>query len=86
MSVKSDAKPDGDIEIKFGGQRDGEKLYEELQIGRDVSTTSHERIMRSNEFFLKWPKLKMALGTVENSNLNSDARIKELFRLALLDG
>jgi UDP-N-acetylglucosamine 4,6-dehydratase len=85
MSVKSDAKPDGDMEIKFSGLRDGEKLYEELQIGRDISTTSHERIMRSNEFFLPWPKLKTALDILKNSNLKSDARIKELFRLALLD-
>jgi FlaA1/EpsC-like NDP-sugar epimerase len=85
MTVKSPTRPDGDIEIKFIGLRDGEKLYEELQIGRDISTTSHERIMRSNEFFLPWPKLKTALDILENSNLKSDARIKELFRLALLD-
>jgi FlaA1/EpsC-like NDP-sugar epimerase len=86
MTVKSPTRPDGDIEIKFIGLRDGEKLYEELQIGRDISTTSHERIMRSNEFFLPWPKLKTAIETLENSKLSSDLRVKELFRLALLDG
>ncbi len=85
MTVKSKAKPDGDIEIKFVGLRDGEKLFEELQIGRDISTTSHERIMRSNEFFLPWPKLKTALDVLEHPKSNSKAKVKELFRLALLD-
>jgi UDP-N-acetylglucosamine 4,6-dehydratase len=43
-------RPDGDIEIQYIGLRDGEKMYEELQIGKDVSATSHPRILRSNEF------------------------------------
>jgi FlaA1/EpsC-like NDP-sugar epimerase len=85
MTVKSQTNPDGEIEIKFIGLRDGEKLYEELQIGRDVSTTSHERIMRSNEFFLPWPKLKTALNKIDDRSLTAKTRVEELFRIALLD-
>ena len=40
MEVKDDSTPDGDIEIIFTGLRPGEKLYEELLIGDNVSTTS----------------------------------------------
>lgn len=50
LSRRTPENPDGDIEIKFTGLREGEKLYEELQIGRDISQTSHPRIMKSREF------------------------------------
>lgn len=85
MTHKNESRPDGDIEIKFVGLRDGEKLFEELQIGRDVTTTPHERIMRSNEFFLPWSKLNSALKKIDDPLQNSTENITELFRLALLD-
>jgi FlaA1/EpsC-like NDP-sugar epimerase len=52
LDVRDDAKPDGDIEITIVGLRDGEKLYEELLIGENVSATEHEKIMRCDEYFL----------------------------------
>lgn len=39
----------GDISIKYVGLRPGEKLYEELLIGNNVSQTIHPRIMRAEE-------------------------------------
>ena len=47
--IKDENNPTGDIEIEYTGLRDGEKLYEELLIGDDVSKTSHNYIMSSNE-------------------------------------
>ncbi|MBY0345791.1 MAG: polysaccharide biosynthesis protein [Neisseriaceae bacterium] len=44
--------PDGDIAIEFMGLRPGEKLYEELLIGDNVSGTEHPRIMKASESFL----------------------------------
>lgn len=49
MTVREPGAPDGDIEIAFSGLRPGEKLYEELLIGSNVSGTSHPRIMRAME-------------------------------------
>ncbi|WP_051711256.1 polysaccharide biosynthesis protein [Andreprevotia chitinilytica] len=49
FSVKDEINPDGDIAIQFSGLRPGEKLYEELLIGDDVSGTDHPRIMKANE-------------------------------------
>lgn len=47
--IRSDENPSGDIEIKFSGLRPGEKLFEELLIGDNVSGTEHSKIMRANE-------------------------------------
>ena len=44
-----DNNPDGDIEIKYTGLRPGEKLYEELLVGDNVTETENKLIMRANE-------------------------------------
>ena len=49
LEVKDDKHPNGDIEILYTGLRPGEKLYEELLIGDNVSGTGHPRIMRAEE-------------------------------------
>ncbi|GAA3899012.1 nucleoside-diphosphate sugar epimerase/dehydratase [Halomonas cibimaris] len=48
----------GDIAIRYTGLRPGEKLYEELLIGDNVSATRHERIMTAHESALTWPELE----------------------------
>jgi FlaA1/EpsC-like NDP-sugar epimerase len=86
MKVKTASNLEGDIEIEFVGLRDGEKLFEELQIGRDVSATAHARIMRSNEFFMPWKELETALVSMQQSlNSNNLAQgLKQLMHLAQL--
>ncbi len=49
MEIIDADNPEGDIEIEFTGLRPGEKLYEELLIGENVSITEHERIMKAKE-------------------------------------
>ena len=56
-TVQDDANPDGDIEIRYIGLRPAEKLYEELLIGSNVSSTQHPRIMRADEDFLPFDAL-----------------------------
>lgn len=58
LSVRTDKNPHGDISIAFTGLRPGEKLYEELLIGKDVAKTSHPMIMSANEDYLCWELLK----------------------------
>lgn len=50
---KTRKNPAGDIEIKVVGLRPGEKLFEELLIGGEVTPSGHERILCSNEPFLE---------------------------------
>ena len=59
--IKDENNPTGDIEISFTGLRDGEKLYEELLIGDDVSKTTHDHIMSANEEKLTYNQIEQCL-------------------------
>lgn len=61
MTVINDSNPDGDIAIEFTGLRPGEKLFEELLIGDDITQTDHRRIMSAHESWLPWPELEKIL-------------------------
>lgn len=65
FKVINDRNPDGDIAIQFTGMRPGEKLYEELLIGDDVSGTAHERIMKAHEVMLSWERLEPTLDELD---------------------
>lgn len=67
FDVRDDANPGGDIEIVCTGLRPGEKLYEELLVGDDVSGTSHERIMTANEVMLAWSELEVLISKLDRA-------------------
>ena len=67
MELIDDENPEGDIEIKFTGLRPGEKLYEELLIGDNVSTTEHQRILKAQEEYLPYDELKKYLESNKRS-------------------
>jgi len=58
MTVNDKQNPDGDIAIEYTGLRPGEKLFEELLIGDDVTQTDHRRIMSAHESWLPWNELE----------------------------
>lgn len=72
LQIKDDTHPNGDIEIQFTGLRAGEKLYEELLIGDNVSKTSHPRIMRAEETMIPWSELKQMLQALELATKNDN--------------
>jgi FlaA1/EpsC-like NDP-sugar epimerase len=61
LSVKNPQTGEGDIEIVVTGLRPGEKLYEELLIGENPTSTTHPRIMMAREDFLPWEALRAEL-------------------------
>jgi FlaA1/EpsC-like NDP-sugar epimerase len=63
--VRDEEHPDGDIAIIYTGLRDGEKIYEELLLGKSISTTEHPRIMRSSEPFLPASALKVVMAELD---------------------
>lgn len=79
--VKSDSCPQGDIDILYTGLRPGEKLYEELLIGDNVSGTQHPKIMRATEDRLHWPAMKELLEALDTASHNFDvAQIHQLLQ------
>lgn len=61
LEIRNSEHPNGDIEIIYSGLRPGEKLYEELLIGENVTGTEHPLIMRAEETKLSWQKLAVLL-------------------------
>ena len=72
LKVKDEINPGGDIEIKYTGLRPGEKLYEELLIGDNVSKTDNPLIMRAKEEMTSWNELKLLLDELQNLNDSFD--------------
>jgi len=81
LSVRSEKNPQGDIAIEFTGLRPGEKLYEELLIGDNVSATEHPMIMRANEEHLDWDVLKDRLAKLLRAVESDDyPQVRQLLR------
>ena len=79
LEIKDAEHPDGDIEISFSGLRPGEKLYEELLIGDNVSETGHPRIMRAQEHVIPWAELEKILATLEQATKDDDfERVRDI--------
>ena len=75
LEIKDETNPNGDIEIEITGLRPGEKLYEELLIGDNISETRHPMIMSANEQMTSWNDLKpiidqIAIAIEENDQNN----------------
>ncbi len=79
FEVKDDISEEDGIEISYSGLRHGEKLYEELLIGDNVTGTQHPRIMRAEEKMLPLSVIdeKMALLDEACNDFNV-ARIREI--------
>lgn len=65
--IKDERNPNGEIGIEYTGLRPGEKLYEELLIGEQVTGTDHPKIMRAEEDFLSWQDIEQLLMRLEQA-------------------
>jgi len=72
LEVRDDEHPDGDIEIVYTGLRPGEKLYEELLIGDDVTGTEHPKIMRAMEEMLPMAELMKRMDVLRTAMEKGD--------------
>ena len=86
LSERTVDNPDGDIEIEFVGLRPGEKLFEELLIGRDSESTSHPKIMKAVEKSIPWPELSVALKRARESAADDDVEGLLIILSILVEG
>ncbi|WP_331346963.1 nucleoside-diphosphate sugar epimerase/dehydratase [Cellvibrio sp. UBA7661] len=61
LSVRDENNRNGDINISYTGLRPGEKLFEELLIGDNVSPTEHSRVFRAMEQYISWREMESFL-------------------------
>lgn len=80
FEVKDENTPFGDIEIVYTGLRPGEKLFEELLIGDNVTEIDHEKIMRAEEEVIEWKQLYLLIQQLKTAKEKCDY---ELIRDAL---
>ncbi len=79
LTLRSEHNPCGDIAIEYSGLRPGEKLYEELLIGDNVSATEHPMIRRADEQHMSWEALSELLDQLLAAVADEDcARIRTL--------
>ena len=78
------AKVKGDILVRVTGLRPGEKLFEELSYGKNLSGTSHPRIMTVNEMPIKLKDMRILIERLIklSKEENLDELIKYLIQIA----
>lgn len=72
LTVKDEQNPNGDVSIIITGLQPGEKLYEELLIGGNASTTEHPMIMRIQEDSLSLQEVVSMLDRLEVASKTFD--------------
>lgn len=72
LTERTDNNPSGDIEIRAVGLRPGEKLYEELLIGDDVTPSSHRRILCARERHIEPSLLEKMLHSMHQACVSND--------------
>lgn len=65
--VADDDHPDGDIAVEYVGLRRGEKLYEELLIGENTTSTNHPRIFKNSEPVLAYEEMVAVLERLDDA-------------------
>ena len=79
LEVFNQETQEGDIEVIFTGLRDGEKLYEELLIGDNVSKTEHERIFKAEEESMSWKQVQNLLDEFKEAiTIRDESQVHEL--------
>ncbi|MET0380040.1 MAG: polysaccharide biosynthesis protein, partial [Spongiibacteraceae bacterium] len=73
-TIRDAENPDGEIEIEFVGLRPGEKLYEELLLGDQVTGTRHPKILRADEEWLPEDRLNELLFRLRRACVTDDCK------------
>lgn len=72
LEERNAANPNGDIEIITTGLRQGEKLYEELLVTREMLSTPHPQILRAKENYLSELEMAKVLKCLREATATND--------------
>ena len=72
-SIRDDNNPEGEIAIAYSGLRPGEKLFEELLIGDNPTSTAHPKIMTALEDVLSGEVLDSILLRIKQVDETNDS-------------
>ena len=85
-TVRTQANPDGDIDIAVIGLRPGEKMHEELLIGEGQLTTPHPKILRARESSLSELEMAKALQSLRAAVATGDPEAARNVAWAYVEG
>ena len=81
LKIKNSKNPNGNIEIKFTGLREGEKLHEELYFDQNPKTTDLLDVFKSNDKFIDIQNFTIHLeNSIEALKINDDNKILEILK------
>lgn len=79
MLKTDNIKPDEPgIEIQYTGLQKGEKIHEELFIGKNITNTEHPLIMEAQEIFHRWSKVEEILTQLDPQKNLSNEKLQQL--------
>lgn len=78
-SVAKNINDEYSIAIEYVGLRSGEKLKEELILGKDLDPTNNPKVLKANEEFLNWEQVQEMIKFLQDAIFNNDTeQIKKL--------
>lgn len=81
LTVRDDAHPDGDIEIRITGLRPAEKLSEELLIGNNPHPALHPKLIKVQDDYIPWNDIEGKLNALDVAlNLNEVSVVRRMMQ------